>query len=269
MAIVKGPFQLSGSVSGVSFYTRRGSTDVIMRSKGGVKGDRMKRMPQFDGFRQQQKEWSGVTRTASAFRMALGGLHRLADYNITPALNSICNSVQKNDKLRPKGSRWVDIAGSRTLFSGFNLNRTYYFNSVLRVALRITVDRQVSRASVSFPCIQVQNDVLNLQKLPYFRLLVVLGAVSDMVFDPVLNDYKPAVPALHGAAVVAESEWLVASATAEAIDMTVCLMESQKESMTDHVTLVLSAGIEFGVVGYTGMPQAQKYAGSAKVLELF
>jgi len=36
MAIVKGAFQLTGSIRGVSFYTVRGSDKVIMRTKGGA-----------------------------------------------------------------------------------------------------------------------------------------------------------------------------------------------------------------------------------------
>lgn len=36
MTIVKGPIHFSGSISNVSFYTRRGSDIVIARSKGGA-----------------------------------------------------------------------------------------------------------------------------------------------------------------------------------------------------------------------------------------
>jgi hypothetical protein len=47
MAIVKGPFQLSGSVSSVSFYTRRGRDLVILRSKGGIGAEKIKCLPQY------------------------------------------------------------------------------------------------------------------------------------------------------------------------------------------------------------------------------
>ena len=36
MAIVKNFLQITGSIKGVSFYTRVGSDKVIMRTKGGI-----------------------------------------------------------------------------------------------------------------------------------------------------------------------------------------------------------------------------------------
>jgi hypothetical protein len=41
MATVKGPIQFSGSISNISFYTRRGSDKVIARSKGGASKEKI------------------------------------------------------------------------------------------------------------------------------------------------------------------------------------------------------------------------------------
>jgi len=267
MAIVKGPFQLSGSVSNVTFYTRRGSNEVILRTKGGVKGDKMKRLKQFDGFRQQQKEWSGVTKCAAGVRMAFGGLHRLADYNLTPALNSLCNKMQKCDNSNDKGRRTVLLSTGRQALTGFNFNRTYPFNSVLRVSVESVLDRESLSASVSFPPIQTDIDVLNIQHLPYFRVLIALGTASDMKFDERLNDYIPETAALHGAAAVAESVWYAANSRVEAQTLRVQLSQKQQTLLTESVSVVLSVAIEFGAIGFDGKPTAVKYAGSGKVLK--
>ena len=110
MAIVKGLIQMTGSLSGVSFYTRRGSDKIIARTKGGVSGDKIKRLPQYEGLRLQQKEWSGVTKLASGVRHAFGGLHRLADYNLTSVLNGLANKMQKADTSAEKGKRPVRLS---------------------------------------------------------------------------------------------------------------------------------------------------------------
>ena len=51
MAIIKGAFQMTGSIRGVSFYTRRGSDKVIMRTKGGVSKEKMAKAPQYESLR--------------------------------------------------------------------------------------------------------------------------------------------------------------------------------------------------------------------------
>ena len=58
MAIVKGFMQITGSIQGVSFYTRRGSDKVIMRTKGGATKDQIAHSPKFEKMRMQQKEFS-------------------------------------------------------------------------------------------------------------------------------------------------------------------------------------------------------------------
>lgn len=266
MAIVKGPFQISGSVSGVSFYTRRGSDQVIMRAKGGTSADKIKRLPQYKGFRSQQKEWSGCTKLASAVRYALGGLHRVADYNITSVLNGLANKMQKTDTTTEKGKRPVQLSQFRQALDGFNFNRTYPFNSVLRTSLNVELNRETLSGSVTFPRINTDIDLLNVQQLPFFRLIVAVGVVSDMVFSDKLRDYVPVVEGLHGAAVVTTGEWHSANTIVDEHTLTAQMTEIQIARLTDEVTVVLSVAVEFGMVGFSGTPQEVKYAGSGKVL---
>ena len=65
MAIVKGAFQMTGSIRGVSFYTVRGSEKVIMRTKGGASKEKIKSSPKFEGLRKQQKEFGGCSKFGS------------------------------------------------------------------------------------------------------------------------------------------------------------------------------------------------------------
>ncbi len=268
MAIVKGPFQLSGSVSGVSFYTRRGSDQVIMRSKGGVSGDKIKRLPQYEGMRNQQKEWSGCTKFASGVRYAFGGLHRLADYNITSVLNGLGNKLQKSDTTGEKGKRPVQLSAFRQSLDGFNFNRNYPFNGVLRVSLNYEMDREKLSTSVFIPRINTEIDLQNIQRLPFFRIIVVLGTASDMIFSEKLKDYVPVVEGLHGASAVTNSAWYSANSIIDEHTLTACMTDAQRALLTDEVSVILSIGVEFGMVGFDGKPMEVKYAGSGKVLKV-
>ena len=266
MAIVKGPIQLSGSLSNISFYTRRGSDQIIARTKGGASGDKIKRLPQYEGMRLQQKEWSGCTKMASAVRYTFGGLHRLADYNLTSVLNGLANKMQKADATGEKGKRPVRLSQFRQALDGFNFNRNYPFNTVLRVSTSHELNRETLSASVSIPRINTDMDLMNIQRLPYFRIIVALGAVSDMIYDEKLKDYVPSVQALHGVSVVTNSAWFSANTILEEQTLTAQLSEKQVTLLTDEVSVVLSIALEFGMVGFDSQPQEVKYAGCGKVL---
>jgi hypothetical protein len=268
MAIVKGPIQLSGSLSNISFYTRRGSDQIIARTKGGASGDKIKKLPQYEGMRLQQKEWSGVTKLASAVRYTFGGLHRLADYNLTSVLNGLVNKMQKADTTSEKGKRPVRLSLFRQALSGFNFNRNYPFNSVLRVSLNAELNREMLSASVVFPRINTDIDLLNVQRLPFFRLIVAVGTASDMMFNENMKDYLPVVEGLQGTSVVTTGEWHSANTIVDEHTLTAQMSEAQIARLTDDVTVLLSVAVEFGMVGFTGAPQEVKYAGSGKVLKV-
>lgn len=268
MAIVKGPIVMTGSISNVSFYTRRGSDKVIARSKGGATKEKIKNSPKFEGFRLQQNEWKGCTGFASMLRYAFGGLHRLADYNLTPVLNGFAKNIQKTDTENETGKRAISLSKYRYTLEGFNFNRNYPFNTILRVGVMGEIQRETLSATVKVPRVNTEIDVHNVQRLPYFRLVVALGAISDMRFDEVAKCYEPIVPTMHGVSEVVTGEWFPSENVLLEQTIEICLGVEMKSLMADEVSLVLSMAIEFGKVGFTGQPQEVKYAGCGKVLKV-
>lgn len=268
MAIIKGAIQMTGSIKGVTFYTRRGSDQVIMRTKGGVSKDKIKRLPQYEGLRLQQKEWSGCTKFASGVRTSFGGLHRLADYNLSSVLNGMGNKLQKLDALGEKGKRPVCLSPLKMVLDGFNFNRNHPFNTVLRVSTTYELNRNSLSASITFPRIKTDIDLLNIQRLPYFRVIMVLGTASDMEYRADLNDYVPMVEALHGAAVVTNSKWFPANTIVEEQTLTAQMTDRQLANLTDNVSVLLSIAVEFGTIGFLGEPVEVKYAGCGKVVKV-
>jgi len=239
-----------------------------MRTKGGANKNKIAKAPEFEGLRKQQKEWSGCTKFGSIVRFAFGGLLRLADFNLTPVLNGIAKNIQKNDATGEIGQRSVFFSQNKEMLSGFNFNRNYSFNTVLRVSPTWQIDRTLLQATVTIPTIQTETDVLNIQRLPYFRLIVALGSVSDMQYDANLNGYKLIVMDLHGISKTVTSEWYSAQSVVQEHQITVQLDHTAAELLTDSVSVVLSMGIEFGTAGYTNEIVAVKYAGCGKVLAI-
>ena len=257
---------MTGSIKGVSFYTVRGSDQVIMRTKGGAKKEQIAKSPKFAGLRKQQKEWSGCTKFASVARHAFGGLHRLADYNLTAVLNGMGKNIQKLDMESEVGQRAVRLSQCKLALEGFNFNRNYPFNTVLRVGVNFQLDRNLLMATVTVPRINTEIDLQNIQRLPYFRLIVAMGTVSDMQYNADINDYSPLNSDLHGVTETLTGEWYSAETILPEHSLKVQMSEAQQAFLTDDVSLILSMAVEFGKVGFAGQTVEVKYAGCGKVL---
>ena len=266
MAIVKGTIVMTGGFGNASFYTVRGSDKVIARTKGGASKEKIKTSPKFAGLRKQQKEWSGCAKFGSVARYTMGGLHRLADYNITPVLNGMGKNLMKLDTESEIGMRHLRLSAYRQALEGFNLNRNYPLNTVLRVNYRCELNRETLTATMHFPRINTAIDLLNMQRLPFFRLIVSMGMVSDLHFNTVHNDYEPALPTLHGISETNTGAWQSTQTILAEHSMIAAFGEEELADMSNAATLLVCVAVEFGNVGFTGEPVEVKYAGSAKVV---
>ena len=266
MATAKGPLLFTGSLDFLSYYTRRGSDKVYIRTKGGASKDKIKNSPKFEGLRMQQKEWKGCTAFASVLRYAFGGLHRLADYNITPVLNGLAKELQKTDTTHTVGQRGIYLSNFKHSIENFQLNRQYPFNTVLRVLPVASIYRESGKASVTFPRICPGTDIHNLQKLPFFRLIVSLGIISDLAIYH--TEFLPLVPELHGTCEIHTGAWYNTSGVVEEQTVELVFDAQKLAKLNDSCTLILSIGIEFGKLNMLNQTEAVKYAGCARVLKV-
>ncbi|MHB9055652.1 MAG: hypothetical protein ACYC2P_05795 [Paludibacteraceae bacterium] len=266
MATVKGPLQIEGAMGNMSFYTRRGSDKIIVRSKGGASKRKIKTSPAFANLRLSQQEWKGCTGFTSVMRHTLGLVIRIADYNLAAGLNAFAKNLQKTDENAEKGKRNIRLSRFRYTLDGFNFNRTFPFNSVVRVAPIATIHRETLSASVKIPRINTGIDLLNIQRLPFFRLSVSLGVISDILFSENIKSYEPVNRIMNGLNQTVTGEWFSSENILPEQIMEVSLPDGLIADLTDDVTLVVGIAVEFGKVGFTGQPQEVKYAGSGKVL---
>jgi len=266
MTIVKGFMQMTGSIQGVSFYTLKGSDKVIMRTKGGATKKQIAKSPRFENTRKQNMEFGGCSKFGSKTRRAFGGLHRIADYNVTPVLNGMGKSLMKLDTVSEIGRRNLKLSENKEILEGFNFNRNYPFNTVVRISPQWILDRNNLQATVTVPRINTDIDLLNIQKLPFFRLMVAIGTVSDLAYNETKNEYKPLVPDLHGASITTTGAWFKTQSIVPEQTLVVQLNKSLAAELAGDISVLLSMAIEFGNIGMTDEPVEVKYAGCGKVL---
>jgi len=195
-------------------------------------------------------------------------LYRLADYNLSPVWTGMGKNLIKLDTERETGARWLLTSQHKEALEGFNFNRNYPLNTVLRTFPHIELDRENLQASVTVPRINTEVDLLNIQKLPYFRLIICLGTVSDFQSYPEspYKKYSPLVSYLHGISQSTVGVWHSANDILPEHMLTVKLDENLKKHLTQDVTVLLSLGIEFGKVGFAGEITEVKHAGCGKIV---
>lgn len=267
MAIIRGGITISGSVQKTSYYNVKGSDKVIARTKGGPSANKMKTGKEFANVRKHQTEWVACVKFSKGLHHALGETYRLGDYNVSPAWNGLGKNIMKMDTGHPVGERNLYLSRYRQELEDFSLNRNYPFNTILRISTEYEVNKEILKATVKLPRINTEMSLLNIQKLPYFRIIISLGMVSDVLYNPdIPKYYEPTLKYYNGCNISSLSDWFSANDIIEAQTLTVKLDDSLIEKMTVDTTLILGIGVEFGKVGFGGQITPVKRAGCGKIL---
>lgn len=267
MAIVNGIFQQTGTIGGVTIYKTAGSNKLIMRKKGGPSKARMAKGKEFENVRKHQAEWGACVIFARAVRGAVGDTYRLSDFNMAPTCTGMGKKLMSLDTEGETGKRKLCLSTFKQALIGFSFNRQSNFNSILRCLPNIVFSREKLQASISYDNINTATDLYNPGNYPFFRLLLSVGTISDLTYSPtIVSNYCADVHNLNGRSVTATSAWLSTNDRIAQQQLTVAFDEQLLPLLTANVSVLLSAGIEFGAVGFGGITEPVKRAGAAKII---
>lgn len=241
MARVKNLDQITGNLKNLSFYTRKGSDGIIVRTKGGATKEKIKRDPAFAGLRKANKEFGGCSKMGKQIRMAFYGLEHVADYNLSAVLNRLAKDIQKTDSLHPAGERDIRFSTYRFLLKGFDFSRTTRFASLLRVPLSYNLVRQKQEAVLQIPAFACSFG-LNMQDTraaySYFRITAALGIVTDMTLNPQNQQYEPVHDKLGQGYLTCSTEWYSTQGSVPEQELRLSLMAESvtSEGVTQQTT---------------------------------
>jgi hypothetical protein len=185
----------------------------------------------------------------------IGETYRLADINLTPVWSGMGNKILKLDTVNAVGQRTLRFSQWIQEMEGYDLNNKYPITTILRVSPLAELNRETLSATVSLPRINTSTNLQNIRKLPYFRLIINLGTVSDMMYNPdgLIYNYQPINEKLNVVSNSTLSDWHSTNDVLPAHVLSVQLKETAIPLLTDDVTVLLSMGIEFGNVGFGGV----------------
>jgi hypothetical protein len=264
MATLHPEFMFTGSLSNISAYKRRDSNKIILRTKGGATKRKIKTHPHFERTRQLNKEFGGRSSVSEYIMRVLHAIKFIADYNIAGPLNTLLRPVQAFDSKSVFGQRHVMLSHHPYLVEGFNINRASPFDSMIRNAIQYSISRDTSSGSVTFPRLLPKfNFILPDGNYPYFQLHVVMGMVPDALFMGdryrIMGDYECANIK------EVESAWFLSSADIPSQQLEIQLQPTEYPL---SYSLMMAAGVSFGMVGADGQIKPVKYVGSAKIVAM-
>ncbi len=238
MARVKNFDQLTGTIGNLSFYTRKGSSEVFARRKGGASKEKIKTDPAFANLRKANKEFGGCSKMSKQIRLAFYGLEHVADYNLAPALSKLANELLKTDTVHPKGDREIVLSKYRYVLTGFDFSRTTRFNSLLRVPIGFNIEREKQTAIVQIPAFTCSFGLNSKAIYSYFRLTAALGIVTDMHLNPANKTYEPVHDKLGQGYQTRSTAWFSTQGSVSEQELTLSLLS---ESVTQSDTLTIPA----------------------------
>ena len=268
MAKVKGIFNVQGTVQNVSFYTMRGSDEVIMRAKGGPKKSTIKRSERFAKVRLNNHEWKGCTKMGSQIKSSFCGMTRLADYPFIGSLNALAKKIQLCDTENPQGERSIYLSRHKELITGFSVNKNNPFDSLFKSTIAYTIDRGSLSCRITIPRINTEIHLNNYRNLPLFRLSVGLVCLSDLGLNEDKKEYIPLNNDLFHHGKLFTGEWMSTQGVFDEQQTELIIPHREEQTINEYISLVLCVGIEFGTLGNDGKPVEVKYAGAAKILSV-
>lgn len=286
MARVKNFDQITGNIGKLSFYTRKGSSEIFVRTKGGASKEKIKRDPAFANLRKANKEFGGCSKMSKQIRMAFYGLEHVAEYNLAPALSALAKNLQKTDEIHPSGERDIALSKYRFLLSGFDFSRSTRFNSLLRVPLSYKMERDKQQAVVNIPAfacsfgLNLNQSMMNAhaitKNLTYnqFRITAALGIVTDMQLNPANKTYEPVHDKLGQGFQTVSTPWYSTQTTVPEQKLMLKLISQHTNednnistaNFTDADTLVLTVILEFGAPDAFGTIMPIRGAGGGMIL---
>ncbi len=255
---------LAAILGNLTAYRRRGSDKLILRRPGGPSKKQYKEDANFDMTRKNLSDFGGCNKMTSAFRQAINPLLHLGDPNITGALNKLFRQIQRKDAVNERGIRSVLLSQHRDMVKGLSLNRDHPFEGILRDYIPVQTDREHRTATITLPAITPGINLKLPWEAPYYRIVLSLGIAGDIVHGEwgARSTYTG-----FGHGYPARTEWRHQQAEAAQTQLSI----QHTAQLTDDtiVSLIAGIGIEMGMPDKYGEIVHVKYAGSAKILEVF
>jgi hypothetical protein len=255
---------ITGSIANISYYQITGFPgQTFVRTKGGPSKSQVKNSKKFENTRKNNVEFGGRAKMAGSIMRGLG-YHRtaLADFNIAGQVTSLLRATQEMDKENPMGERDLLLSKCPKVLEGFQLNKKFTFDSIVRAPIAVDLEREGHRATVRVPQLIPSINFFPQQSYSLFRISFHLLLIPDLFCSNKSYDDERAH---NGCSFMNRAtEWFPVSKGSAPQYMVINLPHPPRD---ENFTLILSIGIDYGSADIDGTFRMLNKCGAAKIIQ--
>lgn len=165
------------------------------------------------------------------------------------------------------GERSIRLSAHKQYLVGFDFNRIVRFDSVLRVPLQWTINRETTLATIIIPAFACSMGLNSPNKYNLFRISAAFGVATDHRLGERKYDYEPVHDTIGLGGKITSGNWFSTQTTVAEQKLELQLKLNRPEiTFNESDTLILTVAVEFGALDAFGNPTAVRGAGAGKIL---
>lgn len=260
-----GLIKLKGNIGGISFYKSGG--EDLARTANGPSKEKISTDPAFIRTRENNQEFGGSAGVGKALRLAFAtAVQTMADKRFTARLTKLFKDINARGN-GVRGQRPITISGNRTLLENLEFNEKTSLGSVFNAPFTFAANTARTQGTITIAAFLPSAFIQAPSGATHFKLISVLGVLSDFTYNTTTGKYEPTDPTLNLLGANAASA-VTALNSATAVNFSLVTALSGTPTMTATVSGVQCLGIEFYQrVGSTDYLLAQGNA--MKVIKVF
>lgn len=262
MAKVKTSFPITGKFGNYSRYTRKGSDQIITRSRGGGSKSKIKKSKKAANVRLSNSEFAGAGKTSGKIQCAMYAVKHLAEPVLSGRLTAVATQIQKRDLENSVGKRSILFSKYPGILNGFSINADIPFDTYLKNPMEYSISRSNLSATIVVPELMNKINFDTPAGFPLYRVIAVLGIVPDMIRGA--TEYEPVNNRIIYAPRQDQTDWIAVKSKPTSRSLNIQLLENS--NFDDSCSLILCVGIEFGKYVSDELVTPGKDVGSAKIL---
>jgi hypothetical protein len=240
MGVQKGAIKIKGKASGHSHYKSKGR--YMVRKSGGPSRKQIMTLPAFKTTRENITEFGGCSKIAKAVRLAMIDLKPFTDGQFGNRLTQRFKYMIDLDEEGSRGQRKIELSANRDMLEEFECNIARSFTHVLPAYVKTTHNKARNSATLTVASMQTRH-IKAPKGATAFRIVHLLGIVSDFVYDRRKRGYKPANTKLNTMCITAHSDYL--SLRTKTVKRTTIEATLDADVMPNNVSVIQACGVEF------------------------
>lgn len=195
-----GGFPFLGKLAGLTFYRRKGKW--VARQIGGMSREQMMHDPAMFRIRNHHSEFKSWSKGRSSLKSALNHQLQLGDGTLHNRLFQVCSQIT-NKEDGEKGKRPLLFSRYKDILLGFEVNGERRLESLVSANIGITPldDATGATARITRPTISPPTAAT------FYQFILLVGVVSDLMFDEKKKEYVFAVPEVNAMAEVSHTDY--------------------------------------------------------------